>query len=175
VMIKLADNSHDKTIEKVEEIWKTVDPNYPFNYGYLDQLLETRYIKEAQTQKLFNYFSIFAIIISCLGLFGLSSFMAEQRRKEIGIRKVMGASVGQLVVRLSTEFLKWVLIANIIAIPVAYILMNKWLQGFAFRINLPLMAFFIALILALLIALITVSYQTIRAAHTNPADTLRYE
>ena len=175
VMIKLADNSHDNTIEKVEEIWKTVEPNYPFNYGYLDQLLETRYIKEAQTQKLFNYFSIFAIIISCLGLFGLSSFMAEQRRKEIGIRKVMGASVVQLVVRLSTEFLKWVLIANIIAIPVAYILMNKWLQGFAFRINLPMMAFFIALVLALLIAVITVSYQTIRAAHANPADTLRYE
>ncbi len=175
VMIKLADNSPDETIERIEEIWKTIEPNYPFNYGFLDELLETRYMKEAQTQKLFNYFSIFAIIISCLGLFGLSSFMAEQRRKEIGIRKVMGSSVMQLVVKLSTEFLKWVIIANIIAIPVAYIFMNKWLQGFAFRINLPLMAFFIALVLALLIAVITVSYQTIRAAHANPANTLRYE
>jgi len=175
VMIKLADNSQDKTIEKIQGIWKTVEPNYPFNYGYLDQLLETRYKKEAQTQKLFNYFSIFAIIISCLGLFGLSSFLAENRRKEIGIRKVMGSSVTQLVVKLSTEFLKWVVIANVIAIPVAYILMDKWLQGFAFRINLPFMAFFVALILALLIAVITVSYQTIRTAHANPIDTLRYE
>ena len=175
VMIKLADNSQDKTIEKIKEIWKTVEPNYPFNYEYLDELLDTRYKKEAQTQKLFNYFSIFAIIISCLGLFGLSSFMAEQRRKEIGIRKVMGASVAQLVVKLSAEFLKWVLIANILAIPVAYILMDKWLQGFAFRIKLPFMAFFVALILALLIAVITVSYQTIRAAYANPAETLRYE
>ena len=125
--------------------------------------------------EMFGYFSMLAIFIACLGLFGLASFTAERKTKEIGIRKVLGASVPGITLVLSKEFTKWVLLANLIAWPVAFYAMNRWLQGFAYRDELNVWTFVLSAILSLLIALLTVSYQSIRAALANPVDELKYE
>ncbi len=122
-----------------------------------------------------NAFTLFAIIISCLGLFGLASFLTEQRTREIGIRKVLGASESSIVFLLSKQFTKWVLIANIFAWPAGYFIMNEWLKSFAYRINISIWGFVLSGMLAVGIALVTVSYQAIRAAWANPVDSLRYE
>ncbi len=174
-MIRISPHKQEETLKAITEIWQSYETAYPCTARLLTDVLNTRYQKEFQTQKLFNYFAIFAIIISCLGLFGLSSFMAMQRRKEIGIRKVMGASVKGLVMKLVSEFVKWVIIANVIAWPIAWLFVNSWLQNFTFSISTPYWAFIIAIAIALFIALITVSSQTFRAASANPANTLRYE
>ena len=124
---------------------------------------------------IFGSFSILAIIIACLGLFGLISFATEQRTKEIGIRKVLGASVQGIVGLLITKFIKWVLMADIIAWPLAYFFMNNWLKNFAYRTDMSIWIFIISGLTALAIALLTISYQTIKAATSNPVDSLRYE
>jgi len=124
---------------------------------------------------LFNYFAILAILISCLGLFGLASFMAEQRTKEIGIRKAHGSSVFNIFLLMNTSFVRWVLLANLIAWPVAGYAMYKWPQNYAYQTNLSWWIFFFAGTISILIAVLTISYQSISSAHTNPADTLRYE
>ena len=125
--------------------------------------------------QIFSYFTFLAILIACLGLFGLASFTAEQRTKEIGIRKALGASVSEIIFLLSKEFTRWVLVANIIAWPLAYFAMNRWLQNFAYRINIGIGTFILAALLALVIALLTVGYQAIKAARANPVEALRYE
>jgi len=170
-------NSEDvsKTIGHMENVWGQFAPGFPFNYRFMDEAIDNLYRTEQQIGTLFRYFAILAIFISCLGLFGLASFMAEQRTKEIGIRKVLGATVSNILLLLSKEFAKWVLFANIIAWPVAYYAMNRWLQGYAYRINIAVWSFVLAAVLALAIALFTVSYQAVRAATANPADALRYE
>jgi ABC-type antimicrobial peptide transport system permease subunit len=170
-------NSKDvsATIGHMEKVWGKFAPGYPFNYRFMDEAIDSMYRSEQQIGTLFRYFSILAILISCLGLFGLASFMAEQRTKEIGIRKVLGATVSNVLLLLSKEFAKWVLIANIIAWPIAYYAMSRWLEGYAYRINIAVWSFVSAAVLALAIALFTVSYQAIRAATANPADALRYE
>ena len=122
-----------------------------------------------------KYFTVLAIFIACLGLFGLASFTAEQRTKELGVRKVLGASVTGLVLLMSKEFAKWVLIANLIAFPIAYFVMNNWLQSFAYRINLTIWIFLATAGVAFVIALLTVSYQSIKASLANPIESLRYE
>jgi putative ABC transport system permease protein len=125
--------------------------------------------------KIFVYFVVIAIFISCMGLFGLSSFTAEQKTKEIGVRKILGASAVKILYLLSKEFMKWVLLANVIAWPVAYFVMTKWLQNFAYRARPGWWVFGASALAAILIALFTVSYQSIRAATSNPVDSLRYE
>jgi putative ABC transport system permease protein len=126
-------------------------------------------------RNLFLIFSILSIFVACLGLFGLAAFTAEERTKEIGVRKVLGASSTNILFLLSKEFAKWVLVANVIAWPVAYFVMNKWLQNFAYQTGVGLWPFILSAILALLIALFTVSYQSIKAAITDPVECLRYE
>ena len=133
------------------------------------------YIADQRTSKIASTFSILAIFIACLGLLGLASFVTEQRTKEIGIRKVLGASISSLLFMLSREFLKWVLIANIIAWPVAYYAMNNWLNNFAYRVNINLWIFILSGIAALIIALFTISSHAIKAATSNPVKSLRYE
>ena len=133
------------------------------------------YKSEQRLGKIFPYFAFLAIFISCLGLFALASFMAEQRTKEIGVRKILGASVVSIILLLSKEFSKWVPLANLFAWPVAYYVMKKWLDNFAYRSNLGIEIFFLSGLLALGIALLTVSYQSIKAATANPVDSLRYE
>jgi len=174
-LIRLASGDIPEGIKTVQSAWEKVFPNYPFEYHFLDQALETNYQNERTTRTLVQIFAILALLIACLGLFGLASFTAEQRTKEIGIRKVLGASIPTVVFLLSKEFTRWVLIANVTAWPVAYFLMTGWLQKFAYRMNLGMGIFIISGLLAFGIALLTVSFQSIKVALAAPVDALRYE
>jgi len=162
-------------LNSIEKKWKTFSPDKPFEYFFLDEYWGKLYQKEQNMKNLFGWFSGLAIFIACLGLFGLAAFSAQNKTKEIGIRKVLGASVLGIVSMLSIDFTKWVIIANIIAWPVAYYFMNKWLEDFAYRIEISWWVFVLSGGIALMIALLTVSYQAIKAAIANPVDSLRYE
>ena len=175
VSIRLQPGNIPRTMGLLENKWKEIDPTRTFDYSFLDESFDSQYRAEESLSRIFTNFSLLAIIIACLGLFGLTSFLVEQRTKEIGIRKVLGASVSDIALLLSREFFKWLLVANIIAWPVAYYAMNKWLQSFAYRITLGPGVFFLAALMALLIAVFTVSYQSIKAALANPISALRYE
>ena len=155
--------------------WEVRKDYYVERSGDLDEAYDNLYKSEIRLNIFFLLFTLIAIIISSLGLFGLASFTAERRTKEIGIRKVLGASVPSIVIFISKGFTKWVLLANIIAWPVAYYFMNKWLQNFAYRIDLSVWIFILSGLAAFGIALLTVSYQSIKAATSNPVDSLRYE
>jgi len=172
---KLKSDNISQTIGYIEKIREKFAPGYPSNYHFLDEALDDLYRSEERVGTIFRYFSVLAIFISCLGLFGLASFMAEQRTKEIGIRKVLGATVSNIIFLLSKEFAKWILVANIIVWPIAYYAANKWLQGFAYRTTIGLWIFILAAAMVLFIALLTVSYQSFKAATANPIDSLKYE
>lgn len=174
-MLRISGSNIPQTVGFLEKTWAKFAPDYPFEYHFLDDDFEHIYWEERRMGGLFRYFTFLAIFISCLGLFGLASFMAEQRTKEIGIRKVLGASVSGIVLLLSKEYTKWVLLANIIAWPVAYFAMRSWLQGFTYRVNIGILTFVLSAVLALGIAFLTVSYQAIKAALANPVEALRYE
>jgi len=163
------------TIESLGLTAKGFDADYPFEYRFLDDAYDEIYRSEEQLGRIFVHFAVLAIFISCLGLFGLASYMTEIRTKEIGIRKILGASVSRLVFSLSREFVKWVLVANLIAWPAAYFLMGKWLQDFTYRTGLSIWIFLMSAALAMFVALLTVSFQSIRTALANPVDSLRYE
>jgi ABC-type antimicrobial peptide transport system permease subunit len=164
-----------QAIASVEKQYKKYAGEVPFSYSFLDKSFEAQYRSDERTGTLFNVFAGIAIFISCLGLFGLATYTAQTKTKEIGIRKVLGASVGGIVKMISKDFLKLVMIAVVIASPLAWWAMNKWLQGFAYRVNISLWIFAIAGILALLMALLTVSYQAVRAAIANPVKSLKTE
>jgi putative ABC transport system permease protein len=142
---------------------------------FLEEDIDRLYGTEQRIGTLVRYGAILAVFVACLGLFGLATFNAEQRTKEIGVRKVLGASVSGIVFLFSKEFAKWVLLANAIAWPVSYFVMRKWMQGFAYRISLEWEVFVLSAGLALMIALLTVSFQAVKAATSNPVDSLRYE
>jgi len=150
-------------------------PGDLFEYFFVDSNFDIQYRSEERLSRIFQISTFLGIFIACLGLFGLASFIAEQRTKEIGIRRVLGATVSQVMVLLSKEFTKWVLVANLIAWPLAYLAARKWLQNFAYRMTLGVEIFIFAAALALIIALCTVGYQSIKAAIANPVDSLRYE
>ncbi len=174
-MLRIAAHDIGGTLEHVKRAWTAFAPQWPFEYLFLDDNFGKQYQAEQRLGKIFGAFGFVAIFIACLGLFGLASFTAGRRTREIGIRKVLGATASGIVHLLSREFAKLVLVANVIAWPVAYFAMNKWLQSFAYRINLGWWVFALAGGLALLIALLTVSTQAIRAALANPVEALRYE
>ena len=174
--IKLNNNLPvSESLSKIEELVKKYNPSYPFEYYFVDEAYAQKFSDEKRVAKLAELFTGLIIFISCLGLFGLATFMAEQRTKEIGIRKVLGASVSGIVAMLSQVFLKLVFIANVIACPLAWYFMHHWLQGYAYRISLDWWFFGLAALLALLIAFLTVSFQAIRAAIANPVKSLRNE
>jgi putative ABC transport system permease protein len=162
-------------INTIEDKYKAMSPGMPFNYHFLDESFDNMYRQEQRIGKVALTFSFLAIIIACLGLFGLATYIAEQRTKEIGIRKVLGASVSNIVTMLSTDFVKLVLISFVIATPIAWWFMDKWLQDFAFRIDLSWWIFALTGIVALVIALFTLSFQAIKAAISNPVKSLRTE
>lgn len=173
--VRLKPGNLSDTIRLIENVWKLVSPGVPFEYFFLDDQLNTLYSNEQREGKTAAVFSFLAVFISCLGLFGLSSFMTEKRKKEIGIRKTFGASTSALVRLLSGGFFKLILIANIIACTIGYFAMNKWLENFAYRINFSAGIFLISAFMSFLISMFTLSYRTIKAAHVNPADSLRNE
>jgi putative ABC transport system permease protein len=175
IAVRLGPGNISETMTLLEKKWKELDSTGTFDYAFLEDSLVSQYRAEERLSEIFTYFSILAIFIACLGLFGLASFTAEQKTKEIGIRKVLGAPISGLVLLLSKEFTKWVIAANLLAWPIAYFLMQKWLQNFAFRISIGIGTFLLAAFLALLIALFTVSYQALKAALANPIESLRYE
>jgi putative ABC transport system permease protein len=175
VFIKIASENIPETLEFIREASFIFAPDYPYEYSFLDQGVENLYLAERNLGKIFGTFAALAIFISCLGIFGLASFTAERRTKEIGIRKVLGASISNIVVLLSKEFSRWVLLANIIAWPIGWYVMHRWLQNFSYRTGMSPILFIFAGILLFIIAAIPVSYQALKAALANPADSLRYE
>lgn len=173
--IRIDGNDIKQTLASIGEVWASTFPETTYDPRFVDAELDKMYENEKQVQSMFGFFTLLAIIVSCMGLFGLASFMAEKRTKEIGIRKTLGATVPNVVVLLSREFTMWVLVANLIAWPSAYIFMQQWLEGFAYRSELNFMFFIAAGLSALLIAWITVAFQSIKAALANPVDSLKYE
>ena len=162
-------------VQKIESKWKSMAPGMPFSYRFMDESFDDMYRAEQRVGKVAITFALLTIIIACLGLFGLVTYAAEQRIKEIGIRKVLGASVRGIVQLLSKDFIRLVLIAFVIAAPIAWYIMYKWLEDFNYRIHINGWAFILSGCVALLIALVTVSYQAIRAALSNPVKNLRTE
>ncbi|UCE24981.1 MAG: ABC transporter permease [Candidatus Zixiibacteriota bacterium] len=173
--VRLRPDSPRELVGRLETVWNRFVPNQPLEHVFYDEYLAEDYEGERQLNRVLSTFSVLAILIACLGLYGLASYTAARRSKEIGIRKVFGASAGRVALLLSREFTKWVLVANLLAWPVAYYVMRKWLDGFAYRIDLNLMTFVLAGFAALLITALTVSYQAIRAARANPVDSIQYE
>ena len=163
------------TIDYVNKTFKSYNLTFPLIFKFFDDDYNNLYWTEQRMSKIFGYFSFLAIIISCLGLIGLSLFMTERRTKEIGIRKINGAKSVEIFSLLSKEYVLWVMISIIIACPVAWYAMNKWLQNFAYRINISWWVFALASAIALLIAFLTVGFQSYKAAGKNPVDALRYE
>ncbi len=173
--IRMRPGNISKTVSFIEDQWRKFVPGKPFEYYFLDEDFNKLYQSEQKTGQIFTSFSVLAIFIACLGLFGLTAFTVERRIKEIGIRKVLGSSISEIVFLISKDFLKWVLIANLIAWPAAYYFMSKWLENFAYRAAISYWAFIISGFIALIIALLTVSSQTLKAAAANPAESLKYE
>jgi len=175
INVRLKTGNLAETIKFIENKWNEFAPGAPFNFSFLDEEFDNLYINEKQTQKLFIIFSFLAIFIACLGLFGLASFIIDRRVKEIGIRKVLGASLTNIVIHLCKNFTLWVIISNVIAWPLAWFFMDKWLQNFAYRIQLEWWVFILSGFIALFISLLMVSSQAIKTAITNPVQSLRYE
>ncbi|HEX5153751.1 MAG TPA: ABC transporter permease [Parafilimonas sp.] len=175
ITVRLSDDNIPLVLAQVKNKWQAMTQGEPFTFSFMDEAFNDQYFTEQQTGKIFTTFAILAIFIACLGLFGLAAYAAEQRTKEIGIRKVLGATVGDITGMLSKSFVKLVVIASVIAFPAAWWVMNKWLQSFAYRIDIDWWIFLVAGVTAILIALITVSSHAIKAAMANPVKSLRTE
>jgi putative ABC transport system permease protein len=175
MLIKFSGNDVPQLLASIESIWNEYNPNLPFEYHFLDQTIDQQYVFERHMRSIFTWFSLLAIAISMSGLLGLAVLLMQQRTKEIGVRKVLGASVAEVVFLLSKEFIAWVVISNIIAWPIAWYAVHKWLQSFAYRIDITVWPFVLAGISAIAIAMVTVSFQAIKAATANPVESLRYE
>ncbi len=175
VSIKFSPRDPGSTIKQISSVWHKYAGSQAFEYAFFNDDFAKLYASEQRTGQLFTIFSVLAIFIACLGLLGLAAYTAEQRTKEIGIRKVLGATVFEIIFMLTKEFTKWVLIANIIALPLAYLFMKGWLENFAYRIGFNIWIFILAGVSALLIAVLTVGYQAVKAAMANPVESLKYE
>ena len=173
--VRLDANRYGEALAHIRNVWKRLVPDYPLVYFFLDESFEQMHRADARLGVIFRYFGAMAVIVACMGLFGLASFSAEQRTKEIGIRKTIGASIIGIYYLLAKSFMKWVLLANVIAWPLAYLVMKQWLQSFAYRISLGWWIFIVSGLTALAVALLTVSWQSVKAARANPVDSLKYE
>jgi putative ABC transport system permease protein len=175
VVIRIKSENIPKTMTFIEDKWKEFAPDVPFDYSFFDDALEELYSDEQRFGKIISLCTLLAIFIASIGLFGLSLFIGEQRVKEIGIRKVFGSSVIRIIKLILKEYILMVLIANLIAWPVAFYMMNKWLQNFVFHTKIEIWLFIGAAALSIVIVSLTMSFQTIKAAQTDPVNTLRYE
>jgi putative ABC transport system permease protein len=175
VYIRIKPENVPETLGFLEKTLTEFAPDFPFEYSFLDEDIDSLYKTEQRIGNLVRYGAFLAIFIACLGLFGLASFTAEKRTKEIGIRKVLGASVSGIALLLTKDFTKWVILANIIAWPIAYYVMSRWLQNFAYHVNIGIGTFLLSAALALVTALITISFQAVKTAASNPVESLRYE
>jgi ABC-type antimicrobial peptide transport system permease subunit len=175
IVVRFSPENTAATLAAIEEVWKEVLPTYPFEYVFVDEDYSQFYLREERMTRLLGNFSFLAVFIACLGLFGLASFVVEQKTKEIGIRKVLGASVSSIMLALCGEFVRLVVLSMFIAWPIAYLAARGWLDDFAYRVRLEPAVFLLTGLLALFIALLTVSFQASRAARANPVDALQYE
>ncbi|MCK5075149.1 MAG: hypothetical protein KAR38_02185, partial [Calditrichia bacterium] len=175
LLVKLNTNNINETMNALDQKWQSVVSDYPMEFQFLDEHLDRLYRADQRIEKIINVFTFLALFIAILGLFGMASYIAEQRTKEIGIRKVLGATIPGILTLLSKEFVKWILIANVIAFPIGWFVMNKWLQSFSYRMDLNIWLFVFSGILALTVAIITVSIQAFKAATANPVEALKYE
>lgn len=175
IIASINGNNQQATINTIQKLYESFNPGFPFTFNFLDEAYQQQYESETKVSALSKYFAGLAIIISCLGLFGLAAFTAQKRRKEIGIRKVVGASVASITTMLSTDFLKLIAISLIVAFPVSWWLMNNWLQSFAYRVNISPWVFVFAALAVIIITLLTISYQSVKAALANPVKSLRTE
>ncbi|MFC2083608.1 ABC transporter permease [Bacteroidota bacterium] len=175
IALRIASGNFKETLSYIENIFNQYNPGATLEYSFLDDKLEAQYHNEAKMLELFSYFSILTIIISCLGLLGLASYTAEQKTKEIGIRKALGATVSNISFLLSKQFAKWIIIANLIACVIVYFFMSSWLESFAYSTKMGILVFILGIGITLFIALATVSYQTMKAAIANPVEALKHE
>ena len=175
ISVRISLHSVHESLDYIENTWKSFFADQPFRFNFVDESLNANYFAEQRMGDIFKYFSILAIFIACIGLYGLTAFMIERKVKDIGIHKVLGANIAKIVFMLSKKYLLWIIISYLIAFPVAYYSMNKWLQGFAYRINISWWIFAFAGSIALVIALVTISFQAIKAATADPVESLRYE
>ncbi|MCE7053107.1 ABC transporter permease [Algoriphagus sp. AGSA1] len=173
--LKVTGEDLPATLSQIEGVWKQLAPHRPFIYSFLDEDFNKQYESDFRFRQIFTAFSVLAILIACLGLLGLATYTAEQRTKEIGIRKVLGANIGSIVGLLSKDFIKLVLIAIVIATPLAWYAMNKWLEGFAYQVSIHWWIFLVSGVLAVIVALVTISFQSVKAALMNPVNSLKSE
>jgi putative ABC transport system permease protein len=173
--VKLDKNNLTEGIDFVKEKWSEFDPNHPLSYSFLDETFAAQYRSEEKRMTIFGYFTLVTIFIACMGLFGLSAFITQQRTKEIGIRKVMGAELPQIMYLLTKDFAILVVVALVLASAIAGFGMHSWLSEFAYHEQLSVGYFFLAGVSALLIAFLTISYHTIQVGRSNPVEALRYE
>ena len=174
-IVRLHPGDLQKNIAEMEAVWKRIEPDLPFSYSFVDKDLQANYTREIRTRKLLTIMSLLAIFISMLGLYGLSMQIIQHKTKEIGIRKINGATISEILALLNRRFIIWVIIAFIIAVPITYYAISKWLENFAYKTSLNWWIFALAGLIALLVALLTVSWQSWRAASRNPVEALRYE
>jgi putative ABC transport system permease protein len=175
IVIRINPANTEKIIDNIEKTWKAYYPGEPFEYQFLDEEFDRMYRAEERMGRIFNYFAVLAILISCMGLFGLASFIAELRTREIGIRKAHGSSVLNIFLLMNRPFVLWVLISNLIASPIAWYAMTRWLENYAYKTSISWWIFVVSILLSLIIAILTVTFQALRKANTNPAEILRYE
>ncbi|MCP4725129.1 MAG: hypothetical protein GY863_08840, partial [bacterium] len=175
VLVRIDPDYISETVESLRNKWKEVVPAFPFEYYFLEDDFEWMYTNERRAGNIFRSFSLIAIVIACLGIFGLASYTAEQRTKECGVRKVLGASISSIMNLLTKEFIILVLLANIAAYPLSYYIMSKWLELFAYRTDIGILVMLGASVIALIITAITVGLQAFKAARANPVESLRYE
>jgi putative ABC transport system permease protein len=175
INIRISNKDVSQTIQYVGNVWNEISPDTPFEFKFLDQTYDKLYKSDEQFSSIIDSFSVVAIILACMGLFGLISHNMNRRIKEIGIRKILGATVNSIVFIMIRDLLKWVVLANVVAWPLAWFIMNKWLQNFAYRIEISLWIFVLSGGIALILAMATVSLQAIKAAVADPIKSIRYE
>ncbi len=174
-LIRVLPGNFQEAVDHIEKIWNKIVPGFPFEYGFLDERIDRQYRSELRVGMLALAFTILAILITCIGLFAIAAHAAQQKTKEIGVRKSHGASSRSVIYRFVTIYLRWVLLANLLAWPIAFILMKKWLENFAYQVSISIWVFILAAVVSIIISVMTISWHAWNISNTNPVNSLRYE